>query len=78
MRTCGSNCPGCRRTACPTTTRALTCVDWPGVPGIARNARALADLGLDEDVLAGVLAGNAMNVYPGLANVLQTIDVTPY
>jgi len=52
--------------------------DWPGVPGIARNARALAALGLDEDVLAGVLAGNAMNVYPGLANVLQTIDVTPY
>jgi uncharacterized protein len=52
--------------------------DWPGVPGIARNARALAALGLDEDVLAGVLAGNAMNVYPGLANVLQAIDVTPY
>jgi predicted TIM-barrel fold metal-dependent hydrolase len=52
--------------------------DWPGVPGVARNARALADLDLDEDVLAGVLAGNAINVYPGLANVLQTIDVTPY
>lgn len=52
--------------------------DWPGVPGIARNARALADLGLDEDVLAGVLAGNAMHVYPGIANMLQTIDVTPY
>jgi hypothetical protein len=52
--------------------------DWPGVPGIARNARALAALGLDEDVLAGVLAGNAMNVYPGLANVLQTLDATSY
>jgi hypothetical protein len=51
--------------------------DWPGVPGIARNARALAALGLDEDVLAGVLAGNAMNVYPGLANVLQSLDATP-
>jgi predicted TIM-barrel fold metal-dependent hydrolase len=52
--------------------------DWPGVPGIARNARALAALGLDEDVLAGVLAGNAMNVYPGLTNVLQRLDATPY
>ena len=52
--------------------------DWPGVPGIARNARALAGLGLDEDVLAGVLAGNAMNVYPGLANMLQSLDVTTY
>ena len=52
--------------------------DWPGVPGIARNARALAGLGLDEEVLAGVLAGNAINVYPGLANMLQSLDVTPY
>ena len=38
--------------------------DWPGVPGIARNARALAALGLNDDVLAGVLAGNALAVYP--------------
>ena len=51
--------------------------DWPGVPGIARNARALATLGLDEDVLAGVLAGHAMSVYPGVANVLQSLDATP-
>ena len=51
--------------------------DWPGVPGIARNARALAGLGLDEDVLAGVLAGHAISVYPGLANMLQRLDVTP-
>ena len=51
--------------------------DWPGVPGIARNARALAALGLGEEVLAGVLAGHAMNVYPGLANVLQSLDATP-
>jgi hypothetical protein len=28
-------------------------------------------------VLAGVLAGHAMSVYPGLANVLQSLDVTP-
>jgi uncharacterized protein len=38
--------------------------DWPGVPGIARNARALAALDLGEEVLAGVLAGNALTVYP--------------
>jgi uncharacterized protein len=38
--------------------------DWPGVPGIARNARGVAALGLDDDVLAGVLAGNALAVYP--------------
>jgi predicted TIM-barrel fold metal-dependent hydrolase len=37
--------------------------DWPGVPGIARNARALADLGLGDDLLAAVLAGNALTVY---------------
>jgi len=40
--------------------------DWPGVPGIARNARAVAALGLGDDVLAAVLAGNARAVYPGL------------
>ena len=51
--------------------------DWPGVPGIARNARSLAALGLGEEVLAGVLAGNAMRVYPGLVNVLQILDATP-
>jgi predicted TIM-barrel fold metal-dependent hydrolase len=38
--------------------------DWPGVPGIAGNARALAALDLGDDVLAGVLAGNALAVYP--------------
>ncbi|HEY2307760.1 MAG TPA: amidohydrolase family protein [Streptosporangiaceae bacterium] len=38
--------------------------DWPGVPGIARNAGALAALGLGDEVLAGVLAGNALAVYP--------------
>jgi len=37
--------------------------DWPGVPGIAANARAIADLGLPPDVLDGVLAGNARRVY---------------
>lgn len=40
--------------------------DWPGMPGIARNARALAGLGLDDETLAGVLGANALRVYPGL------------
>ena len=37
--------------------------DWPGVPGVARNVRALAALGLPDDVLAGVLNGHAARVY---------------
>jgi hypothetical protein len=41
--------------------------DWPGIPGIARNARALAELGLPDDVLRGVLSGNAAKLYPTLA-----------
>jgi len=40
--------------------------DWPGVPGIARNARAVSALDLGEDLLAAVLAGNALAVYPRL------------
>ena len=40
--------------------------DWPGVPGVARNVRALAGLGLPGDTLAAVLSGNATRVYPGL------------
>jgi predicted TIM-barrel fold metal-dependent hydrolase len=39
--------------------------DWPGVPGVARNVRAVAALGLPDDVLAGVLSGNAARVYLG-------------
>lgn len=39
--------------------------DWPGVPGTAINARAVADL-LPDDVAALVLAGNAAAVYAGL------------
>jgi predicted TIM-barrel fold metal-dependent hydrolase len=39
--------------------------DWPGVPGTAKNARAVADL-LPDDVAAAVLGGNAMRVYAGL------------
>ncbi len=37
--------------------------DWPGVPGIARNARAVAALCPDEATAALVLAGNAARVY---------------
>jgi uncharacterized protein len=40
--------------------------DWPGVPGVARNARGLAALGLRGGILAAVLGGNAARVYPGL------------
>ncbi|MDP9848623.1 putative TIM-barrel fold metal-dependent hydrolase [Streptosporangium lutulentum] len=41
--------------------------DWPGVPGIARNARALGTLGLDDETLGLVLGGNALRVYPRLS-----------
>lgn len=37
--------------------------DWPGVPGVARNVRAVAALGLPDDVLAGVLSGNAAQLF---------------
>jgi predicted TIM-barrel fold metal-dependent hydrolase len=37
--------------------------DWPGVPGIAANARAVADLCPDESTAALVLSGNAARVY---------------
>jgi len=37
--------------------------DWPSVPGIARNIEAVAKLGLPDDVLAGVLGGNAERVF---------------
>jgi uncharacterized protein len=40
--------------------------DWPGVPGTAVNARAVAGLGLPDDVVPLVLGGNALRVYRGL------------
>lgn len=40
--------------------------DWPGVPGVASNAAAIAALGLPDDVLRGVLSGNAAKIFPGL------------
>ncbi|MGH8867666.1 MAG: amidohydrolase family protein [Actinomycetes bacterium] len=40
--------------------------DWPGVPGTAANARAVAGLGLPDDVVPRVLGRNALEVYAGL------------
>jgi uncharacterized protein len=40
--------------------------DWPGVPGAAKNVRAVAALDLPDDTLAAVLAGNAAHLYRGL------------
>ena len=39
--------------------------DWPGVPGVAANVRAVAALGLPPDVLSDVLSGNARRLYFG-------------
>jgi len=43
--------------------RMIFATDWPGVPGIAANARAVAALMPDEKTTALVLAGNAQRVY---------------
>jgi len=45
------------------TRRMIFATDWPGVPGIAANARAVAALCPDEPTAALVLAGNACRVY---------------
>ena len=45
------------------TRRMIFGTDWPGVPGIATNARAVARLCPDEETAALVLAGNAAQVY---------------
>jgi predicted TIM-barrel fold metal-dependent hydrolase len=37
--------------------------DWPGIPGIAVNARAVAALCPDEQTAALVLGANAARVY---------------
>jgi uncharacterized protein len=37
--------------------------DWPGVPGIAKNARAIAELCPDEDTATRVLSGNAARLF---------------
>jgi len=43
--------------------RMIFGTDWPGVPGIARNARAVAALCPDDETAGLVLAGNATRVY---------------
>ncbi|GLW98520.1 amidohydrolase family protein [Microtetraspora sp. NBRC 16547] len=49
--------------------------DWPGVPGTAANARAVAGL-LPDDVAAAVLGGNAMRVYAGLPPIPSAAPFT--
>ena len=48
--------------------------DWPGVPGTASNARAVVDLGLDDELAALVLGGNAGKVYAGLDHLSYTTE----
>ena len=45
------------------TRRMIFGTDWPGIPGIASNARAVAALCPDEETAGLVLAGNAEQVY---------------
>jgi Amidohydrolase len=45
------------------TRRMIFGTDWPGVPGIAANARAVAELCPDPETAGLVLAGNACRVY---------------
>jgi uncharacterized protein len=45
------------------TQRMIFATDWPGVPGIAANARAVKEQCPDEETAALVLAGNACRVY---------------
>ena len=45
------------------TRRMIFGTDWPGIPGIAKNARAVAALCPDEETVGLVLAGNAEQVY---------------
>ncbi|MDQ6640904.1 MAG: amidohydrolase family protein [Actinomycetota bacterium] len=46
--------------------RWIFATDWPGVPGTAQNARAVIGLGLDDELAAAVVGGNALKVYAGL------------
>jgi predicted TIM-barrel fold metal-dependent hydrolase len=45
------------------TRRMIFGTDWPGIPGIAANARAVAALCPDDETARLVLAGNASRVY---------------
>lgn len=46
--------------------------DWPGVPGIEPNARAVAEL-LPDEVAALVPGGNAMSLYAGLPDLATIV-----
>jgi predicted TIM-barrel fold metal-dependent hydrolase len=47
--------------------KMVFCTDWPGVPGVQRNARALekvlVDSGASEDAVALALGGNAAQIF---------------
>ena len=45
------------------TRRMIFGTDWPGIPGIAANARAVAALLPDDATVELVLSGNAARVY---------------
>ncbi len=45
------------------TRRMIFGTDWPGIPGIAKNARAVAEICPDDETADLVLAGNAARVY---------------
>ena len=45
-------------------TRFVFGTDWPGVPGPARNVKALCALGLPDDTVRAVLSGNANRLFP--------------
>jgi predicted TIM-barrel fold metal-dependent hydrolase len=45
------------------TRKMIFATDWPGIPGISRNARAIAGLCHDDEIADLVLAGNAERVY---------------
>jgi predicted TIM-barrel fold metal-dependent hydrolase len=48
--------------------RWIFATDWPGVPSTAQNARAVAGLGLSEELAGAVLGGNALAVYAGVGS----------
>ncbi len=48
--------------------------DWPGVPGVAANAAAVANLGFDESTQARILGENAVGLYRGLEHLVRSED----
>jgi len=58
------------------TRRMIFGTDWPGVPGIAANARAVAALCPDRATAELVLAGNARRIY-NLKGVCDAAELQP-